>query len=208
MAGVELGREQLQWLMMRLHDVPAEKRIAMMGRLKHLQRLGWPRRANPGKGSRVKYDAEQVLSVALALELIQMGSTPERVVDDLHLNTAVCWRANYAAAKAHKAGGAPILLVMNPWSLTFALDPDRSGRSYMPMLYFELSEMDRFLSAWAEASSRRMGIVNLSALISKIDEALVGLGLAKANQFIADVSTAAISMGKTIELIDEVRGDS
>jgi hypothetical protein len=54
--------------------------VAFRARLKHFQRLKFPEGVNVGKGRASKYGAGQLITLALALELAELGLTPERIV--------------------------------------------------------------------------------------------------------------------------------
>lgn len=83
-AAINLTYKEVEELLARLHDVHPERRGALLGRIKHLQRLGWPEGTNVGKGSRVRYDTQKTLSLVIAFELLDVGVTPERTVSLLN----------------------------------------------------------------------------------------------------------------------------
>ena len=49
-------------------------------RLTYLQKLGFPAGTRPGRGTKSRYGIEDVLKIALAFELLQIGLQPTRVV--------------------------------------------------------------------------------------------------------------------------------
>lgn len=53
---------------------------AFLGRFQHLQRLRLVQGINPGRGKQAQYRANQVLVIAIAMQLLQLGLTPERAV--------------------------------------------------------------------------------------------------------------------------------
>ncbi len=59
--------------------VKEQHRDKFRARLKQLQRSGWPTGVNTG-GKRPKYEARQLLELALVLELLECGISPERAV--------------------------------------------------------------------------------------------------------------------------------
>lgn len=61
--------------------VATEHRTKFSMRIKQFQRLHWPRGVNTGGKSRVSYDAAQLLELALAFELVQLGLPPKRALE-------------------------------------------------------------------------------------------------------------------------------
>src|SRR5262245_21669334 len=66
-----------------LHGLTEDKKVAFESRLRHLQRLGLTPATRRGKGTRAHYGAGDLLNLALALELIDLGVSPDRVVGAL-----------------------------------------------------------------------------------------------------------------------------
>jgi len=64
----------------RLNHIAPSKRSAFANRLKHLQRKGFPPGVNTGRGRAADYQPEHVVLLALALELITFGYTPEKAI--------------------------------------------------------------------------------------------------------------------------------
>lgn len=77
---------QLEELLATVHHIAPERSIAFQGRLKHLQRWGFPTREKPGKGKAIAYTIEHVLRAVLALELIQAGINPKFAIDMVEAN--------------------------------------------------------------------------------------------------------------------------
>jgi hypothetical protein len=67
-------------------NLPASRESAFLGRFQHLQRLKLIRGINPGRGKAAEYRAHQLLIIALAFQMIQLGMTPERVVKVMREN--------------------------------------------------------------------------------------------------------------------------
>lgn len=58
-----------------------EKRLSpFRGRLQHLQRLKFPEGINTGKGKKAEYGWKQFAQLSLALDLIDLGYSPEKAV--------------------------------------------------------------------------------------------------------------------------------
>lgn len=65
------------------HNIAGTKKIAFRGRLQHFQRLGFPTGANTGKGKGVAYSWRELLLIGLALDCLEIGSTPDRSVNEI-----------------------------------------------------------------------------------------------------------------------------
>ncbi len=65
------------------HRISRKKTVSFRGRLQHFQRLGFPLGVNTGKGKRVKYTWRELFLMGLALEYVEIGSTPERIVQEI-----------------------------------------------------------------------------------------------------------------------------
>ncbi|NJC06857.1 hypothetical protein GGQ97_002650 [Sphingomonas kaistensis] len=81
---VEFDFREVEEVLQRLNRIAESKRVAFRGRIKHLQRLGFPRGANTGTGTRVRYTFPMLLQLALATELMQTGMSPVRIVQTIN----------------------------------------------------------------------------------------------------------------------------
>lgn len=93
----------------RLHEIASDKRTQFQARLRNFQRLGIPAGVGAGRGKSVHYSPGQVVQMALALELTQLGLLPERVVQVFHLNKLPIAQSVAMAARAiiEKGGFLP-----------------------------------------------------------------------------------------------------
>ncbi|WP_422343969.1 hypothetical protein [Parasphingorhabdus sp.] len=65
------------------HKIKRDKTTAFRGRLQHFQRLGFPTGANTGKGNMVAYSWRELFLIGLALDCLEIGSTPDRCVNEI-----------------------------------------------------------------------------------------------------------------------------
>ncbi|MES1983542.1 MAG: hypothetical protein V4461_01155 [Pseudomonadota bacterium] len=72
---------QIEELLAKAHRIDPAKRTAFHGRLKHLQRWGFPSGEKPGKGKAISYSAEHLYMMVLVMELIQAGMPPKLSAD-------------------------------------------------------------------------------------------------------------------------------
>lgn len=60
----------------RLYFIVPEKRVALRGRMKHFQRMGFPAKTNTGKGVPAKFTFNRLMQLVFAFELVQSGLDP------------------------------------------------------------------------------------------------------------------------------------
>lgn len=107
----------------RMYGIAPARSVAFRGRLQHLQRLGFPAGVNTGRGRPARYEAEQMIMLALALQFIELGLTPERAVSVLQTRAGNIADAVAAALR----GRGEIYLLIDPDGLgTFRESPPPS----------------------------------------------------------------------------------
>lgn len=74
---VELGSRAAEALLAARHGISGDRMIAFRGRLEHLRRLGCPVGLQTGKGKRAIFDWQHLIQAGLALDLLELGITPE-----------------------------------------------------------------------------------------------------------------------------------
>ncbi|MEW4466661.1 hypothetical protein AB1K62_02355 [Parasphingorhabdus sp. JC815] len=65
------------------HNITHSKKTAFRGRLQHFQRLGFPAGANTGKGNGAPYSWRELFLIGLALDCLEIGSTPDRSANEI-----------------------------------------------------------------------------------------------------------------------------
>lgn len=79
-------RSGMLQVLARALDIPAERESSFLGRFQHLQRLSLIEGINPGRGKAAQYQAHQVVVIALAFQLLQLGISPEKAVQMIKAN--------------------------------------------------------------------------------------------------------------------------
>lgn len=74
-------------------------RVALMGRIKNLQRKGWPPGTNSGRGKPADYDMRAVIDLLMAFELTALRIPPDQAVEVLR---GLEW--HYSAAELTRIG--------------------------------------------------------------------------------------------------------
>lgn len=164
---MRLSYRELEDFIAELHAVAPSKRTALKGRLKHFQRLGWPAGTNQGKGARVQYDIGQTLFLAVGMEMLQLGITPERVVEHFNENPDSGVGLAYSFMDALDAGpGEPIYYVFNPEALSHLRGSVLSGGTHHMVVPHakghELFEAGSSLRHW-----RRFSFIDLTEILDR-----------------------------------------
>jgi hypothetical protein len=75
-----LGTREIERFLSGFHDIADDQRSAYAGRLKHLNRQGFPAGISAGPGIPAQYDADQFFQMLVVTELWQFGVPPARAV--------------------------------------------------------------------------------------------------------------------------------
>lgn len=78
----------------------AEAAATVQMRLRYLQRTGYPKGAQAGRGKRVAYEVDNVLRLMLVFQLLDLDLTPARAVNTVETNWTVVARALVASWRA------------------------------------------------------------------------------------------------------------
>lgn len=169
-----------------IHDIADTKRTAFQARLKNFHRLGYPVGLKTTKGKAATYSPGQVVEMALALELTELGLPPERVVRVLTLNWYPTAMAISIAARAllerphgfdeHevKEGDPPsMFLFFDPAALTpltnadVTITPDLDQAADTFFYGGEAVVKDNIVR-WTSGATNRISIINVTALIDHL----------------------------------------
>lgn len=156
---------QIEELLAKAHRIDPAKRTAFQGRLKHLQRWGFPSGEKPGKGKAIAYTAEHLYMMVLAMELIQAGMPPKLSADlirdnwhDLRTTTYLNMYSDWERRNAGSDDPTDWCWLFRPEALR---DITREGTSeydhYEAVLAIELSGLAKYLSAEGEAFGGMLG---------------------------------------------------
>ena len=163
---MDLSYGEIEDFLAKIHSVTPDKRTALKGRLKHFQRLGWPAGTNQGKGARVRYNPGQTLSLAVALEMLQLGMTPERVVEHLGIYGSYLAMGFVDVLISDRPLEEPVFFVFDPDALRLLRDQvEDAKRTGLRHLICRQSEMDDALSTTDIRNWRRMALISLTAIL-------------------------------------------
>lgn len=77
---IEIGIRDVERVFVAIYDVPAARTLAMRARLEHLRKKGCPRGLATGRGKVALFETNQLLELATALALIDVGISPDHAV--------------------------------------------------------------------------------------------------------------------------------
>lgn len=164
-----------------VHSIADDKRSAFANRLRHLHRLGFPPGIKAGRGKVASYEVGDVFLLAIALELNQLGLSPERAINaitsDLH---AVGMGAGLVARAGPPVGRgfeSPIFFYLDPAALNdlMYLRPggDRAASSFF---YAGAGIIKEKFESRAHEGYSRLALINASFVTYRTLSFLVGKG--------------------------------
>lgn len=157
--GFALAYGEVELILSQMNEVQPRQLGAFRSRLRHLQKLGFPPGINTGKGRPAVYGAGQIMLLALALELIQLGVTPDRAAGLLRDK-----RDSVAGATAlamRRIGKEAVFLVVDPVVL---------GSGEMIFGHFTLTKLHSLLDK-IQTSPRltRLALINVTAILKWVN---------------------------------------
>jgi len=187
---MELNFGLLESLLADLQPIASAKRTKFQARLKNFHRLKLLTGASSGQGKAAKYQAGDVIVMALAVELSQLGLSPERCVrlltDDENtfpLRMAIHMAArhvrdrpqDYAQPLRDKDDPAFMFLYFDPTVLEPLMreaDDDHDSAT-ATFFYGGMGDVRDSIGRWTAGSSapgllRRLALINVTALVNEI----------------------------------------
>jgi hypothetical protein len=163
---MELRYAEIEEFIAKIHNVNEEKRIALKGRLKHFQRLGWPEGTNQGKGSRVRYGVGQALSLALGFEMLQLGLTPERIAA-FFLTTRSGFPAGCIAAldDVMSDGNDELFYIFQPDYLRYLGKITEDSETFITSAVISKSKLSKEFALNGRIFNRRIALINITTIL-------------------------------------------
>jgi hypothetical protein len=84
---MDLTFNQVEAVFAQRFDIPPDKTVAFRGRLQHFQRLKFPTGVNTGRGTKATYGWVQIIQLMVALDLIDLGLTPDLATKSVRQNS-------------------------------------------------------------------------------------------------------------------------
>jgi hypothetical protein len=169
---MELTFAQVEKALALTHNIADGRRSAFSSRLKHLQKLKFPPGINTGRGRAATYSVGHLFLLGVALELNQLGLSPERAADVITRNLRQVAEGGLIAARHGPPKGSfptPVLLYFDPANLSDLMHSvhaeDRASRSFH---FGELRQAAKEFSGWMRGGLHRMSFFSLSALLHNL----------------------------------------
>lgn len=162
---MQITYSELEDFLAYAHGVSPEKRAALKGRLKHFQRLGWPSGTNKGKGARVQYGVGQTLLLAMGLELLQLGLTPERVISELKYGGGLIAEGFLSALEDYRIERENVYFILSPENLRSLRGIDDNEETTSFALVTSQQNITEILLSGVISSYRRLALVSVSNIL-------------------------------------------
>lgn len=152
------------------YDIAEPKRPAFRARLQHLQKLKFPAGLNTGRGRAAKYTVGHIYLIAVALELLQLGLSPERakrvIEEDLYSVAMAGAMAARSGVPSERRFDSPSFLYCDPASLR-ELTTIYGGEDWTSQTFFYagLGQVLENFKEWFVEGVQRMAFFSVSALI-------------------------------------------
>jgi hypothetical protein len=186
---------ELEAVLAELNGIPSHQRTAFQARLKNFHRLGFPEGIGKGRGKAVVYGARELVLMALAVELTQLGLTPERVIevireDEYPVWMAVRMAASYLTSRSEVFNPGPgdfgkecevwgfspdcaDNADTDPYSMFLYCDPaalapwneQGEDRSSATFFFGGIGVIRDNISRWTTGPTRRLALINVTKLL-------------------------------------------
>lgn len=178
---------ELESVLASVHDIDQTKRTAFQSRLKNFHRLGYPLGFKAVKGKAATYTPLQIIEMALAVEMTQLGLPPERASWVLTRNRWPILMATEMVGRelqkmpdafSSESGLSDRVLSMflyfdpaalNPLTLHLPAevlpDLDEAANSFF---YGGIGIVREGIAAWTSGRSARVSLINLTAMAGNV----------------------------------------
>lgn len=174
----ELSYAQVADALAGYHRVADANRTAFRGRLQHFQRLGFPPGINTGRGRSAKYGFWQVLLLALGLELVQFGLSPEKAVSILRSHELAIQEAVKEAFKEAKGwfDEGDFWLGFSPAEMTAAFEKKSGSLMDVDATFFAggAAMVINLLNAMQHTGRSRLALIHLSGVLRAVASEILG----------------------------------
>lgn len=221
---------ELESVLANVHGIDQSKRTAFQSRLKNFHRLGYPLGFRAVKGKAATYTPLQIIEMAMAVEMTQLGLPPERASWVLTRNrwpilmaTEMVGRELQQMPDAFSSEGGlsdralSMFLYFDPAALnplTLHLpaevlpDMDEAANSFF---YGGIGIVREGIAAWTSGRSARLSLINLTAMAGNVAASPFDEGsaddLTYRREFFRQLGEGAANVREDWEGGDDAEGD-
>ncbi len=169
MAGIAMGFGQVEAALAEVNDIASDRRTAFQARIRNFQRLGLLKDLKATRGNVPRYEPHHLLLLALAVELSQLGVTPDRAVRLLNENmTHVVIASRIASNWLARREQEIMYLYLDPMSLIQLMEASAEEESSETFFYGGWSVIRDLMNKGGTGDLRRIALINLTQVIDQI----------------------------------------
>lgn len=168
---------KLESLLAMFQRIADDKRTKFQARLKNLHRLGFPHDLVTESGRPTEYKAHQYLLMAVALEFLQLGMSPDRTVELMDqfegtISAGLCAAAHHLqphAEESRRSDWGPhsketFYLLFDPAGLSKLITT--SGLDFVAAVWLVTGdELSEKIENWSNFASPRLTLINLTSIV-------------------------------------------
>jgi hypothetical protein len=161
---------QVEAALAHAHAISDGKRSAFANRIKHMQKLGFLPEIRTGRGQAANYKGHHAFLIGVALQFIEFGLTPERVITFIQKNMGSIINPARMAVPALNSGNdliEPFYVIFDPSALSYLrFDNAADDNDYAALTGMDRDTVTRALSM--PFLIPRTGLINITAVVSDI----------------------------------------
>lgn len=195
---------EVEGLLADLHSIASDKRAAFQARLKNFLKLGYPNTVKSGRGKQGRFGSYEVMQMALAVELSQLGIPPNRTVQILLISdTAVALSIRLMGQFLDHGDlnkEKPTLLALQPAALSAFMDRDGRGNALCAELMLP-TYPELVAEQITAGNSSRLSVINVSQVFVE-----VGMRIEEKDR--RDFQTDLLAVAEAFSLRESVSTDA
>lgn len=167
---IELSFSEVEMCLADVHQIRTDRRGAFTARIKNLLKLGLLPDVQAGRGRAASYAAWDLFVIAVAIELAQLGLSPDRAVNAIRANQKSLAAGIYLAAHGLLSEyEEAILFYFDPASLEDMMKQAPKGdRTASDFLCGPVSQLKQHLEDHGAKSLSRLAMFNATILLRSL----------------------------------------
>jgi hypothetical protein len=175
------GYAETETALAKMFDATDVQRTSFRGRIQHFRKCGLPQKRT-GKGSRVRYSAEDIFQLVLAFEFAELGVDPKLIIQIIRRHWRLRIGLYQAIDYAQKFPGDDFLVAIEANFMSWAWNREKFKRTDTEIStmsvsepvyihYFRASQGDALLKE-LQMPGKRFFVFNLSTRVRDVEKAL------------------------------------